>query len=217
MVRIISLIILGIAFLGIVLSSTTNAFFTDSATSTTNVFGAATAFPTATPSATITSTPGNIVINEVSSDGITSAEWVEIYNGSTNPIDVSGWKISDKNAFDTAQDDTFPTVSPIPVGGYGVIITNNTNVSGIPVSAIIITINGNIGSGLNDTGDAVIIKNATNTIIDAMSYGSETSIFTFPTTANSGQSLRRNPNGVDTNTAADWILDTSPTIGSINN
>ena len=111
-----------------------------------------------------------------------------------------------------------PTVTPIPAGGYAVIIGSTSTVSGIPSSAITIQLtNATIGSGLNNGGDAVFLKNPTSTTIDSMSYGDNTTIFpTPPTTPGSDQSVARIPNGTDTNSASDWALDTSPTIGEVN-
>lgn len=193
----------------------TYSFFNDTATSTGNTFAAASFFPTPTPTATPSPT---IVVNEVSSNGNANTEWVEIYNATGSPIDVSGWKISDQNAFDTGNDDTFPTVSPIPAGGYGVVVPSNSLVVGIPVSAIKIElVNANIGSGLNNDGDAVVLKNSSNTIIDAMNYGTVSVIFATPPAAPGvGQSVARIPNGTDTNTSSDWSLDSSPTMGVTN-
>ncbi len=208
------------------------ALFVDSATSTNNTFTAAVEF--ATPSATMTptgtptptgpeaspiATTGAIVINEVSSDGAASTEWVELYNPTSTSINVSGWRIGDQNTFDTPadDDDTFPSVTPIPPGGFAVVITTGSSVV-VPGSALTITLpNGTIGSGLNDPGDSVILRNSANTIIDTTNYGTESSFFTSQSAApGSGQTISRNPNGVDTNTGADWILDTTPSIGVTN-
>ncbi len=212
------------------------ALFVDSATSTNNTFSAASEF--ATPSATITitgtetltltpttsevpaiATTGAIVINEVSSNGSASAEWVELYNPTSTSINISDWRIGDQNTFDSPadDDDTIPSVAAIPPGGFAVVVTNNTLVS-VPGSALTIVIpNGTIGSGLNETGDSVVLRNSANAIIDTTNYGTQNSFFTGqPSAPGSGESISRNPNGVDTSTGADWILDTSPTLGIIN-
>ncbi|OGK16984.1 hypothetical protein A2690_02310 [Candidatus Roizmanbacteria bacterium RIFCSPHIGHO2_01_FULL_39_12b] len=201
----------------------TSAFFSDAGQSQNNTFAAADTFPTPTLAVTPTPSPSPtpaviIVINEISSGGDSKDEWVELYNPTDSPINVSGWKISDKNAFDSGGDDTFPTTPSIPSLGYAVVITNNSTVAGIPSSAITIElVNANIGSGLNNTGDAVHLKNALNVVVDSMSYGNETSVFPIPpTTPSSSQSLARSPNGTDTNSASDWIIDTTPSLGISN-
>lgn len=219
------------------LVSVSGSFFSDAEKTVGNVLSAAISYttpsgnpvPTGTPSptslalptSTPTPSPGNlaILVNEVYSDGQAKGEWVELFNPNAFPVDVSGWMIADKNAYDNGQDDTFPTSSPIPAGGYAVVITNQTTVAGIPASAITIElINANIGSGLDDDGDAVVLKNPSNAIIDAMNYGNVSEIFPSPPGApSSGQSLARSPNGSDTNGAVDWSVDGTPTLGVINN
>lgn len=173
----------------------------------------ATLTPTPTPILSPTPTPiPSLVINEVSSDGNPNLEWVEIYNPTASAVDVSGWKIEDGNS-----DDTFPAVSPIPSGGYGVVIGNASTVV-VPGSAITIILgDANIGSGLNDSGDLVLLRTPTSVIVDAMNYGNVVTVFPTPPAApDSGESVARIPNGVDTNTSLDWQLDTSPTIGVAN-
>lgn len=193
----------------------THSFFTSSAQSTNNTFTASSEFP-----ATPTPTPigYGIVINEVFQSADNKDEWVELYNSTNAPIDVSGWKISDKNAYDNGNDDTFPSVSPVPENGYAVITTSK-GIAGIPLSAIIITLkNAKIGSGLDTTGDSVVLKNSATNIIDAMSYGTDHTFFTSPPHAPAaGKTLSRFPNGLDTNTASDWISTSSASLGTSNN
>jgi len=210
------------------------AFFTDTALSTANSFTAANEFPTSvppssTPTLTDTPTPSltptptssptptptpNILINELSSAGSSSQnEWIEIFNRTGSSIDVSGWKIADATSFDS-----IPSVSPIPANGYGVIITDESTVLGlIPSSAITIQLqSSDIGSGLNNTGDAVYLRNSTNFEVDSMSYGNNSTIFSGIPTPGVGQSLIRDPNGTDSDTSSDWKLDSSPSIGEAN-
>jgi predicted extracellular nuclease len=218
------------AFFTFISYSTSKAYFASMAAASGNTFTAASEFPTTTPEATptasvtpsITESPtpsptptGTLVINEFSSGGDNNSEWVEIYNGTGSTVDISGWKIADKNAFDAAEDDTIPTTPQIPAGGYAVIVTSSSIVTGIPGSATTIHLtNGTIGSGLNNNGDSIYLKNASNTIIDSLSFGSDTTIFSSPPAAPSAvQTLARTPNGFDSNTATNWTIDTSPTIG----
>lgn len=207
--RFLFLTILLITGLGLISYKITHAFFSDTGSSTVNIFAASEVFPTATPSATPIP---ELVLNEVSSDGNPNLEWVEIHNPTGSSVDVSGWTIED-----ALTDDVFPTVSPIPAGGYAVVIGNASTVS-VPSSAITITLgNSTIGSGLNDTGDLIRLKTPATTIVDEMSYGNNTTVFPTPPVApDAGESVARNPNGVDTNTAGDWVIDSSPSIGVAN-
>ncbi len=185
----------------------TYSFFSDTAESSNNTFAASSTFPTPTPSPSPCPSPlgTHIVINEVFSDGNKKKEWVELYNPTCSSVDLSGWKIADGN-----QTDTLPSASPIPVGGYSVVIANPTDVTGIPGTAITIQLSDNdIGNGLQDNGDSLHLKNPSDTIVDEMSYGTNTSVFASPPPAPTlTQSLQRIPNGTDTDSASDWTRTT---------
>ncbi len=199
-------IILPVIFGGLIFFTFSGSFFTDTATSTGNSFTAW--IPTPPPLL-------HLVINEVSPTGRDKNEWVELFNPTNSSINISGWKIAD-----ALTDDTFPaTTSAIPANGFAVLIGNNSNVSGIPPSALKITLtNATIGSGLNDSGDTVTLKNPADSVIDQMSYGNASpSAFPSPPAApNSGKTVSRHPNGVDTDTSSNWLTNTSPTLGTAN-
>ncbi|MFA6422742.1 MAG: lamin tail domain-containing protein [Candidatus Buchananbacteria bacterium] len=98
-----------------------------------------------------TSTPeynpinGDVVINEfLSSPDDGQKEWVELFNNTSSTVDLSGWTISDN-------------VSPITINGE--IETKNYFV-----------IEFNSGK-LNNSGDAIYLKNSSGDIIDNLSYG----------------------------------------------
>lgn len=190
------------------------ALFSDTSASTANTFTASTEFAVASP--TLTPTPtGGIVLNEIFEASNNAEEWIELYNKSDSPVDVSGWKIADDDSGGT---DIFPTVSPIPADGYGVIVTSNTTVS-IPISAISINLDSTTigGSGLNSEGEPLYLRNTTDIVVDSMSYGNSTLVFPTPPAAPSPtQSIARIPNGEDTNSASNWTLDNSPTLGTVN-
>ncbi|MEN9406933.1 MAG: hypothetical protein RLZZ455_149 [Candidatus Parcubacteria bacterium] len=198
-----------IYFVGIslVFTQITHALFTDSASSNNNTFTAASVFPTGVPL-----TSAQLKINEVSSAGSALVEWIEIFNPTASSVDISGWSV-----LDNTSSDIIPSVSPIPPGGYAVIIPTGSSTL-IPGSATAVTLGApTIGNGLADTGDRVILKDASSTEIDNINYGTDTTIFPTPPAAPStGVTLSRNPNGTDTDTAADWILDNSPSIGISN-
>lgn len=228
------LIAVSIVFLvGFASYRTTLAFFGDTGTSVDNTFAAAEVFPTgseeelptmtSSPSPTITTTPtisptpiiispGDIVINEVFIHGGNSTEWIELYNKTAFPIDLSGWAIGDNNT-----SDTFPSISPIPSNGYAVIVgSGSTILATIPGSAIVIQLSNDIGNNLTNS-DRLSLAAPSIGFVDTMNYGIDTAFFTPPiATPSAGQSMSRNPNGTDTNTAVDWILDGTPSIGIAN-
>src|SRR3989344_8759564 len=83
------------------------SFFSDSGNSTTNVFSAASTFPS--PSPTPTPIAQTLVINEVLPDsscsqGQTEAQWLEIYNGFSTTVNLKNFKITDgTNTIDLVQ------------------------------------------------------------------------------------------------------------------
>jgi hypothetical protein len=218
----ILLLIVFLGLVGVMSYKSTLGFLSDIESSTNNNFTAAASYISttpavldATPSPTPTATPPSIIllINEVSSGGANSADWVEIYNPNGAPVDISDWKIAD-----AASQDIIPTTPPIPADGYGVIVTNNTTVAGIPISAITITLeSAAIGSGLNVDGDLIRLFSPADILVDQMSYGSNSTAFLLPPSAPTAtQSAARSPNGADTDTAAEWIIDETQSIGVAN-
>ena len=136
----------------------------------------------------------DIVINEVMYDPSdeSKGEFVELYNPTSAPVDVSGWKLSDdgSDVDDLAGFDGGPTT--IPVGGYAVITDEDTNVS-VPASAIHLTTgDGSICSyGLKNTGETLKLNDSSGNLVDQVDYTSPP----MPSCAN-GYSLERiNPLG----------------------
>ena len=195
--------------------------FTSAASNNGNNFIASDSFPTKTPTPTvpITNTPtppaqssSPLLINEVYLVGDFKDEWVEIYNPSSSPVSVNGYRIEDDNGYDT-----LPDVS-IPAGGYGIIKGNDSSDVIVPPPAVAIEVtNAKIGSnGFTNAGDKVVLRDETNALVDQMSYGTNTEVFsglTPPTI--SGNTLARNPNGIDTGSVTDWQIRTA-SIGVTN-
>ncbi len=137
-------------------------------------------------------------------------EWVEIYNPTDSPVDISGWKICDANACDT-----IPPSPSIPAKGFAVITykASTWDKWSIPSAAIKIVLNSAIGNGLANSGDRVILKDASDTVVDAMSYGNDTTYFELPLSGK-GKSLARIIKGYDTDLATDWIINATPNPGT---
>lgn len=89
---------------------------------------------------------GPLVINEVSSNS--SPEWVELYNKSASPVDISGWYI--KDAANNNFGSPVPTSTSVPAHGYYAVDET--------------------GTVLNNTGDSVTLYNASNTLEDHMNF-----------------------------------------------
>jgi predicted ribosomally synthesized peptide with SipW-like signal peptide len=163
-------------------------------------------------------TTDHLVINEVYYQVGTGKgkepdnEWVEIYNPTDDQVDISGWKICDNNTCDT-----IPTSSPIPAKGFAVITYKSSTWDkwSIPSDAVKIVLNSAIGNGLANDGDRVILKNASGTVIDAMSYGNDNSQLNPPVPlSGKGKSLARIIKGYDTDSATDWIINATPNPGT---
>lgn len=164
--------------------------------------------------------PGDVLIVEVGADpasaaGITepAGEFIEIYNNTASTINLNGWTINDNGATTI----TLPSIDleagrilviiadPATLGtpnGYGCAGSPNTPLYHQPAAWF----TGN----LSNTGDRVILADNAATQIDALSYGTDTTIFN-PSAPdafdNSGATLQRetyNTNFTDTDTADDW-------------
>ena len=189
------------------------AFFSDTETSTSNIFSAAESFGPG---------PGDIVVNEIYYDVCTPAstcgndpqnEWVELYNNTSSSVNLKNWTITYGEEIETITTvDTF-----IPANGFALISSEDTtwNFHAEPAGVLKISIGEIIGNGFNNDGDSVVIKDNLGTTIDAVSYGDDTSGFNpaVPDVA-AGHSIERNPDGVDTNTNSDFVDRVTPTPGS---
>jgi signal peptidase len=230
-------VLIPVIALGLIIP-TTLAFLKDTETSSGNVLQAAAVFPTSTQSVTPTltgsitpsptSTPtiaSNLVINEILYDtstnqnisgqgGSNRGEFLEIYNPTFSSVNVNNWIIEDNTSSETLSNFT------IPAGGY-LIVTGATEaefeaVWTVPISTQYFqSTGGTIGNGFANDGDSVILKDSSNTIIDQISWGNDTTILNpAPIDLSSGHSLERNPDGLDTNTAADFVDRNPPTPGT---
>ncbi|MBI2463683.1 lamin tail domain-containing protein [Candidatus Peregrinibacteria bacterium] len=99
-----------------------------------------------------------VVINEVSWMGTvddSNDEWIELYNNSTQGIDLTGWYIEDDGS-------TRYTLSGvISSGGYFLIEDSEDSVRSILANAV-------IGLSLANSGDSLILKNVDGTVVDAV-------------------------------------------------
>lgn len=129
-------------------------------------------------------------------------EWIEIYNGTASPIDLSGWMIIDNLA-----DDNIPDGTILAANSFA-IITNNISTAdfwALPEGTLLIALGGPIGNTLGNTSDVVILKTSEGEEIDAVSWGENNSAFDPPVAGVAeGHSIMRLDINTDTNTAADW-------------
>lgn len=177
------------------------------------------AFAAILPGSGDAQTVNHVVISEVLYDAPqggtdTVYEWIELYNPTGGPIDLTGWVLEDNNS-----SDAIPQVT-LAAGQYLVVaatmsgfLTNHPGFTGRLIS--LDDGSGSIGNGLANTGDRVILWAPNDLKIDSMSYGGDTSEFNpaLERVKAAGQSLARSSPWLDTNTAADWTTQASPNPG----
>ncbi len=95
-----------------------------------------------------------IVMNEIFSRGVPeNPDWVEVYNASNAPIDISGYKIYDGGGQSGAKPKMeFPSGTIVPAKGFYVITVDD--------------IDDPAGFGLSSGGDIVWLENAEGEVID---------------------------------------------------
>lgn len=176
--------------------------------------------PRATPGPTSASpyTPANesdIVINEVQYDPSQGSddsafEWLELMNRTSQPINLTGWKITDNHETDDIPSLTLPPDSFVVVASGSSFYVNYPNFDGI----VVFMADGCIGNGLSNTGDRLILTDTTGQIIDSLSFGDDDTVMSpsCPDVAE-GHSLERQPAGLDTNRSSDFADNTSPSPG----
>ncbi len=108
--------------------------------------------------------PKDIIITEMLPDpvpqvGLPNAEYIEIYNRSAHPVDVSGWRLSDESS--TA---TFPSQIMLPGSYWVVTSTAAASLFTGPVMGV-----GNFPT-LNNGGDVLVLRDATHQRIDSLRY-----------------------------------------------
>lgn len=158
-----------------------------------------------------------VVINEVhfsldNRHGVEpSNEWIELYNAGDQTVDLKNWTITDSEGVTR-----YLTQSKELAPGAFALITSDattyTHYWSYPADTVLIILGTSIGSGLDNDGDALTLRNAESSVVDSMSYGRDTSVLTLGT-SNAGGSLSRVAPGVDSDSSTDWTRLTTPTPG----
>jgi uncharacterized protein len=237
------LLLIFLTLLSLTSFKTTLGFFSDNETASENILTAASSFaspsiapspsasispsvfPTSSPTPTPSPLANYVVINEVnykvdSSHTIVSeenSEWLELYNPTALPVVLTGWSITDNNSCDNFQgsitlaSNSFAIVTPLTETSFESVW------SGVPSGTIYITLSSSIGNGLANN-DRLQLKNSscsTGTIIDQISWGNDSTAFNpgIGIVAD-GHSSERNPDGIDTDTATDFVDRSVPTPGN---
>ncbi len=165
----------------------------------TNQDGITAMYPSAAPTSTATYTVGastviRLFINEAMPDGTkdaTDPDWVEIYNDSEVPVDLSGYFLYDegiKSGNKTKR--TLAAGTTIPAKGYLVLPTEYNGET--------------VTFGLSTSGDAVYLENASGVLMSSLDFNT--------VAVTNKSSYGRRPDGSTT-----YVIFATPTKGSSNN
>ena len=162
-------------------------------------------------------TIGHVVISEVYAHvdpaygSEPGNEWVEIYNGATTAVDLSGWIIADASSTDALPSGV--TLAP----GKMLVVTGTTTTRTLwtlDENIRVVSINGSIGNGLAANGDSLTLKKPDGTMVDDVSWGTNKRIMNPSAPAFVlGRSLMRKALQVDSDTASDWTMHSNPNPG----
>lgn len=132
--------------------------------------------------------PGKAVINEVYSRGVpTDMDWVELYNPTSTPVDLSGYLIYDSGGQSGVKaKKAFPSGAVLPANGYYVIVTDGPEASDF---------------GLSSAGEQIWLEDNAGQVVDTVTF----------LAMDVTQTYSRVPDG-----AANWQLSNTITRGGSN-
>ncbi|HVQ00073.1 MAG TPA: phospholipase D-like domain-containing protein [Candidatus Thermoplasmatota archaeon] len=168
----------------------------------------------------------SVLINEVMyhpQENEATNEWIELYNPSSEPIDISGWTIADEKETDNLQADPINGngITAINPGGYAIITDLGATVYQtfqVDDHAVRLTVDDSTlcGYGLNNQQEKLILADAAGTTIDALEWGASYDDIPgapAPLVAK-GHTLARIQNTADS--SVDFVEATTPTPGYAN-
>lgn len=148
----------------------------------------------------IDSTEKPLVINEInysSAADFDTEDWIEIYNNTSIPFDLSNWVIKDS---DDSHEYIIPSGVQIPSDDYLIICRDTAafNILFPDVNKVV----GDLGFGLSSTGDIVRLFDNSGNVIDSVQFDDE---YPWPTEPNgNGPTLSlKNPN-FDNSSSESW-------------
>jgi hypothetical protein len=210
---------------------------TDEATVTSTPTFLPTETLTTTPAAPPTPTPtgdwmliSEVLYNPAGSEP--SAEWIELYNPGGTTIDLSDYILGDEETPGGTEGMLlFPPGATIAPGQI-ILVANLASTFSLTYgfnpdfemresdpNVPNLTKYSSWGSGsvsLNNLGDEVLLLDAADNLVDAVSWGSSPWAFDPPVpSVGDGHSIERYPPNQDTNSAADWVDRSTPAPGQI--
>lgn len=153
----------------------------------------------------------SLVINEVYYFG----EWVELFNPTDHDISLKNWTLADNSG----QISIIHANKIIKAGGFAILAKSASTFTkwSIPANTLKVELGDQIGDGLDNAGDHLILKNNLGAEVDRMSWGTDTSGFAPPAINPAvplGSSTERLVPGLDTDIVSDWHSQNPPDPGS---
>ncbi|MCX7681815.1 MAG: lamin tail domain-containing protein, partial [Anaerolineae bacterium] len=158
-----------------------------------------------------------------------SGEWVELYNPTAMPVDLSGWYLGDVGPGGEYGSGLyrFPAGAVLPPGGVIVIAQQAADVGFRPDFEFLLDMYrddagvpnmvpagnwGGFGFALGNEGDEVLLLNAEGAAVDVVVYGQGTypGVIPHPGGVNAGHSLERRPPEQDTDDCSRDFFDRYP-------
>ena len=171
----------------------------------------------------------SILINEIMYNPLgsdTCFEWIELYNPSSTPVNITGWIISDEQEEDQIFSDLIHGNGSleIPSKKYAIITDQDTQIYenlSLPFDTIKLVVDDNsiCGYGLNNNNEKIILKDNNENIVDAVEWGFDyEDVEGYPAyCVNEGNSLSRYIDVDQNNSILDFFYGIIPTPGSKNN
>ena len=138
------------------------------------------------------------------------AEWVELHNPGTSPVELGGWILEDGSARDRLP------AHRLPAGGFALVAASEASARALRArgAAVLLLPDGRIGGGLGNEGDVLRLRDPTGAERDAVSWGGNLEALD-PAAPDGppGRSLERIPPGRDRDLAEDWWIQPAPSPG----
>jgi len=124
-----------------------------------------------------------LLINEVMFHPIENEntnEWIELYNPTSDPVDVEGWMIADEKETDIIQADieNGDGTTIIPPRSYAILTDKGTTIYEtytIPKNAVRLSVDDSTlcGYGLNNKQEKIILFDSDGNLVDAVEWGED--------------------------------------------
>lgn len=137
-------------------------------------------------------------------------EWVELYNPTNRDINLKDFSFTDNSG----QPTIIHANRILGAGKFALVSKDSSTWTNwhVPAGVLKFPLGQQIGDGLDNGGDRLILKDASGHVVDALSWGSDNSIFNLAGTV-AGHSLERLVPGFDNNLASDFVDRNPPTPG----